>query len=230
MSAGPEPPLSCDLRLNHARFWLRELRVSQQISTFYGPSVQAMDTQLGARHQRWTPTIHRGRAPPSVTWQSHDGIPRCVQLAGRCQLQAVSSWRTRLLPMPQGKGFRREERDERPAPGCTASVSGSCAESLALNDFPNDGRDPQMGDGQVNGPTLGFWPERDDDLLDLRQAGRGREGNRNLVVAATRIGEVAEDLGRDQAGSGRGAAYRFQGDDGLVDRHGRAIAKGQHTA
>ena len=30
------------------RFWLRELRVSQQISTFYGPSVQAMDTQLGA--------------------------------------------------------------------------------------------------------------------------------------------------------------------------------------
>ena len=30
------------------RFWLRELRVSQQISTFYGPSVQAMDTQLHA--------------------------------------------------------------------------------------------------------------------------------------------------------------------------------------
>ena len=58
--------------------------------------------------------------------------------------------------MPQGKGFRREERDERPAPGCTASVSGSCAESPALNDFPNDGHDPQMGDGQVNGPTLGF--------------------------------------------------------------------------
>ena len=44
------------------RFWLRELRVSQQISTFYGPSVQAMDTQLGARHRRRTPTIHRGRA------------------------------------------------------------------------------------------------------------------------------------------------------------------------
>src|SRR5271157_5120553 len=132
--------------------------------------------------------------------------------------------------IPQGEGFRREERDERPAPGCTVSVSGSCAESLTLNNFPNDGRDPQMGDGQVNGPTLGFWPERDDDLLDLRQAGRGREENRNLVVAATGIGEVAEDLGRDQAGSGRGAACRFQGDDGLVDRNGRAIAKGQHTA
>ena len=30
------------------RFWLRELRVSQHFSTFYGPSVQAMDTQLNA--------------------------------------------------------------------------------------------------------------------------------------------------------------------------------------
>ena len=31
------------------RFRLRELRVSQHFSTFYEPSVQAMDTQLGAR-------------------------------------------------------------------------------------------------------------------------------------------------------------------------------------
>ena len=30
------------------RFWLLELRVSQHFSTFYGPSVQAMDTQPGA--------------------------------------------------------------------------------------------------------------------------------------------------------------------------------------
>ena len=44
------------------RFWLRELRDSQHFSTFYGPSVQAMDTQLGPRHRRRTPTIHRGRA------------------------------------------------------------------------------------------------------------------------------------------------------------------------
>src|SRR5208337_3109180 len=43
------------------RFWLRELRVSQQISTFYGPSVQTMDAQLGARQRGWSPTIHRGR-------------------------------------------------------------------------------------------------------------------------------------------------------------------------
>ena len=30
------------------RFWLRELRVSQHFSIFYGPSVQAMATQLNA--------------------------------------------------------------------------------------------------------------------------------------------------------------------------------------
>src|SRR5271166_395242 len=30
------------------RFWLLELRVSQHFSTFYEPSVQAMDTQLKA--------------------------------------------------------------------------------------------------------------------------------------------------------------------------------------
>ena len=44
------------------RLWLLELRVSRHFSTFYGPSVQSMDTQLGARHRRRTPTIHRGRA------------------------------------------------------------------------------------------------------------------------------------------------------------------------
>jgi hypothetical protein len=44
-----------DLRHHSDRFWLLELRVSQQISTFYVPSVQTMDTQLGARHRRRTP-------------------------------------------------------------------------------------------------------------------------------------------------------------------------------
>ncbi len=35
---------------------------SRHFSTFYGSSVQAMDAQLDARHQRRTPTIHQGRA------------------------------------------------------------------------------------------------------------------------------------------------------------------------
>ena len=38
--------MSYDLRLNHARFWLGELRESQHFSTFYGPSVQSMDIRL----------------------------------------------------------------------------------------------------------------------------------------------------------------------------------------
>jgi len=53
--------------LAQAAVWLRELRVSQHFSTFYGPSVQSMDTQFGARHRRWTPAIHRaaqGRGGP----------------------------------------------------------------------------------------------------------------------------------------------------------------------
>ncbi|MGZ3353819.1 MAG: hypothetical protein ACXVBO_03020, partial [Isosphaeraceae bacterium] len=41
--------------LNQLRFWLLELRVSQHFSTFYEPSVQAMDIQLGGRHRRRTP-------------------------------------------------------------------------------------------------------------------------------------------------------------------------------
>src|SRR5271166_6612504 len=40
-------------------FCLCEFRVSQQISTFYGPSVQAIETRLGARQRRRPPTVHR---------------------------------------------------------------------------------------------------------------------------------------------------------------------------
>jgi hypothetical protein len=52
------------LLLRSGRFRLRELRVSQHFSTFYGSFVQSMDTQLdtqlGTRHRRRTPTIHLG--------------------------------------------------------------------------------------------------------------------------------------------------------------------------
>ena len=43
------------------RFRLRELRESQHFSTFYGPSVQALDTEPGMRQGRWTPAVHRDR-------------------------------------------------------------------------------------------------------------------------------------------------------------------------
>ena len=35
------------------------LDISQHFSTFYGPSVQSMDTQLGARQGGPTPAVHR---------------------------------------------------------------------------------------------------------------------------------------------------------------------------
>jgi len=55
------------------RFRLRELRVSQHFSTFYGSSVQSMDTQLGVRHRRRTPTIHRDRAQRIISTGSFGG-------------------------------------------------------------------------------------------------------------------------------------------------------------
>src|SRR5271166_3151967 len=42
------------------RFVCANSAFSQQISTFYGPSVQAMETRLGARQRRRPPTVHRG--------------------------------------------------------------------------------------------------------------------------------------------------------------------------
>jgi hypothetical protein len=67
------------------RFWLLELRVSQHFSTFYGPSVQAMDTQLGARHRRWTPTIV-GRGAWSVRgkWSWGDAPGDCATVPFHC--------------------------------------------------------------------------------------------------------------------------------------------------
>jgi hypothetical protein len=70
MCSGHGYPTQCTANTSGAcsdRFWLCELRVSQHFSTFYGPSVQAMDTQLGARHRRWTPMIHRGRARRTIS-------------------------------------------------------------------------------------------------------------------------------------------------------------------
>jgi len=43
--------------LTKKRIWLRELRVSQHFSTFYGPSVQTMETQLGARCQHFLSSL-----------------------------------------------------------------------------------------------------------------------------------------------------------------------------
>src|SRR5208283_719353 len=55
------------------RFWLLELRVSRHFSTFYGTSVQSMDTQLGAtntscpRSDRFSLLPHLDHAPAAFT-------------------------------------------------------------------------------------------------------------------------------------------------------------------
>src|SRR5271157_5642671 len=86
------------------RFRLRELRVSQHFSTFYGSSVQSMDTRLGVRHRRRTPPIHRDLASVSscsqkplcgldlnpVDWILSD----CV--SGHDGLESRSLWRSFL--------------------------------------------------------------------------------------------------------------------------------------
>src|SRR5271166_2845772 len=74
------------------RFWLRELRVSQHFSTFYGPSVQAMETQLGARQRRWTrrstevvlhaPLAEPEAETPAAFWKKRQGS-RKIRLSGK---------------------------------------------------------------------------------------------------------------------------------------------------
>ena len=58
------------------RLWLLELRVSRHFSTFYGPSVQSMDTQLGAGidggPRRFTEVV-LNEQPLPVAWWSHHG-------------------------------------------------------------------------------------------------------------------------------------------------------------
>src|SRR5271166_2308144 len=49
------------------RFWLLELRVSRHFSTFYGPSVQTMDTQLSATSTADPPTIYQGSAQRTIS-------------------------------------------------------------------------------------------------------------------------------------------------------------------
>src|SRR5512135_1794114 len=57
------------------------LAIVSHFSTFYGPSVQAMDTQLGARHRRRTPTIHRGRAQRTMDQRLQHQHYSCNHLA-----------------------------------------------------------------------------------------------------------------------------------------------------
>ena len=59
--------------------------------------------------------------------------------------------------------------------------------------IPNlEGSDFQSRDGQIERTALGCGTERDDDLLDLSQSGRRRQGHLHFLFLATRVGEVSE--------------------------------------
>ncbi len=68
-------------------FCLWEFRVSQQISTFYGPSVQTMETRLSARQRRRPPMVHRGRTHAPRLQRpvaSEDEASACSELRRGC--------------------------------------------------------------------------------------------------------------------------------------------------
>ena len=68
-------------------FCLCEFRVSQQISTFYGPSVQAMEIRLSARQRRRPPTVHCGRTHAPRLQRpvaSEDEASACSELRLSC--------------------------------------------------------------------------------------------------------------------------------------------------
>ena len=125
---GSAPAASGDLRLGHrapgrggrrasiplhalttlrsalGAFCLWEFRVSQQISTFYGPSVQAMETRLGARQQRWPPTVHRGSTHAPRLQQpvaSEDEASACSELHLGCHPETPV-----IEPCPASSDFR----------------------------------------------------------------------------------------------------------------------------
>ena len=63
------------------------LDISRHFSTFYGPSVQAMDTQLGARQRRRPPTVHRGSTHAPRLQRpvaSEDEASACSELRRGC--------------------------------------------------------------------------------------------------------------------------------------------------
>ncbi len=91
---------------------------SQQISTFYGPSVQAMETRLGARQRRRPPMVHRGSAPTphasSGQWPAKTKRARARSCASVVTRKRPSLNRTPLICGRRAQG-----------PGGTSQTSSS---------------------------------------------------------------------------------------------------------
>jgi hypothetical protein len=87
------------------RFWPPERPVSRTfLDKLRPPAFQALDTQLGARNRRLTPTIHRGRAQRTSSAGSLDEIREVAGCdpgaPGRAKtsLEAIAAVARRALP------------------------------------------------------------------------------------------------------------------------------------
>ena len=116
----PLPALTT-LRSALGAFGLCEFRESQHISTFYSPSVQAMETRLGARQRRRPPTVHRGRTHAPRLQRpvaSEDEASACSELRLGCHPETPviepCRWTKPAEPLSQG-GHDSRSRD-----GCSA--------------------------------------------------------------------------------------------------------------
>jgi len=121
------------LRSALGAFCLCEFRESQQISTFYDPSVQAMKTRLGARQRRRPPTVHRGRThAPRLqrTEASEDEASTCSELRLGCHPETpviepcpgVRRWQ--IVTWDEPRRHRASERTRFPRVG--GSGQGHC--------------------------------------------------------------------------------------------------------
>jgi len=79
---------------------------SRHFSTFYGSSVQAMDTQLDARHRRRTPTIHRGRAQRTISAGAPNPVGKKTRVNrnfAACQCEARPGRTARTMRCSRGR-------------------------------------------------------------------------------------------------------------------------------
>src|SRR5208337_2280666 len=100
---------------------------SQQISTFYGPSGQTMETRLGARQRRRPPTVHRGSTHAPRLQRpvaSEDEASACSELRLGChpETPVIEPCLSRA-----GRGSPKFLRTRGVIADSTVSSSGSCA-------------------------------------------------------------------------------------------------------
>ena len=82
------------------RFWLLELRVSQHFSTFYEPSVQAMDTHVTRQRSRTGRPSVEGDGPVRRPCPNQRNKPHRKENARQSQLCSMPAWCSRVMSLP----------------------------------------------------------------------------------------------------------------------------------